>query len=319
MQRRTATVIALLVAVAACGGDDEDEPQAATAPSAPTVPATNAATSTNPATEPPTTSAAPTAEPTAPPTTESVSTTSRATAPPTTEAPSGGWVVSNFVPAASLQGYSGNWAGDSGPSPAAPAEGEMPADGFYVGTVLAPWSPEQPDHLSVRIQRLEWCTELPDGCEYMEPEEMNLDLSWQLDVEVPLDTTTNVVVQGFLCWDGPEQKQATGHELMELFEAYTADYESVIAPRLGEPTADFDVMTEVAAAPEGGFVGEEELCPGGMAGPLRYVHDDAPVLLLQTVTDWERGPLDATDLVRLSGVQYTDGVPLFYFYAGFYS
>ena len=320
MQRRAATVIALLVAVAACGGDDDDEPQAATAPSAPTLPATSAATSTNPSTEP-TTSVPLTTEPTTPPTTESVPTTSPATSPPTTEAPSGGWVVSNFVPAASLQGYSGNWAGESGPSPAAPAEGEVPADGFYVGTVLEPWSPEQPDHLSVRIQRLEWCAELADGCEYMgtDVEEMNLDPSWQLDVDVPLDATTNVVVQGFLCWDGPEQKKATGHELMELFEAYTADYESVIAPRLGEPTADFDVMTEVAAAPEGGFVGEEELCPGGMAGPLRYVHDDAPVLLLQTVRDWEGGPLDATDLVQLSGVQYTDGVPLFYFYAGFYS
>lgn len=312
-------VIALLVAVAACGGDDEDEPQAATAPSAPTVPATSAATSTNPASEPPTTPVAPTTQPAIPPTTESVPTTSPSTPPPTTDAPSGGWAVSNFVPAASLQGYSGNWAGESGPSPAAPAEGETPADGFYVGTVLEPWSPEQPDHLSVRIQRLEWCTELPEGCEYMEPEEMNLDPSWQLDVNVPLDATTTVVVQGFLCWDGPEQKQATGHELMELFEAYTADYESVIAPRLGEPTGDFDVMMEIAADPEGGFVGEEELCPDGLAGPLRYVHEDAPVLLLQTVRDWEGGPLDATDLVQLSGVQYTDGVPLFYFYAGFYS
>ena len=56
-----------------------------------------------------------------------------------------------------------------------------------------------------------------------------------------------------------------------------------------------------------------------MAGPLRYVHEDAPVLLLQTVTDWDGGPLDATDLVQLNGVQFTDGVPLFYFYAGFYS
>ncbi len=57
---------------------------------------------------------------------------------------------------------------------------------------------------------------------------------------------------------------------------------------------------------------------GMLAGPLRYVHEDAPVLLLQTVTDWDGGPLGATDLVRLGGVQYTAGVPIFYFYAGFY-
>jgi len=101
--------------------------------------------------------------------------------------------------------------------------------------------------------------------------------------------------------------------------AYTTDYRTVVAPKLGAPTAGWDVAQEIAAAPEGGFVGEQAFCPDGGAGPLRYVHEDAPVLLLQTVTDWDGGELDATDLVRLNGVQFTDGVPLFYFYAGFYS
>jgi hypothetical protein len=197
----------------------------------------------------------------------------------------------------------------------------MPADGYYVATVLEPWSPEHPDHLSVRIQRLEWCTELPDGCEYMDDaaEEMNLDLSWHLDIDVPLDATTSVVVQGYLCSNAPEQKRATGVELQDLFKAYTADYQSLIAPKLGSPTAGWDVAQEIAAAPAGGFVGEQDICPNDMSGPLRYVHGDAPALLLQTVTDWDGGELDATDLVHLDGVQYTDGVPLFYFYAGFYS
>jgi len=197
----------------------------------------------------------------------------------------------------------------------------MPADGYYVATVLEPWSPDDPDHLSVRIQRLEWCDDLPEGCEYTEEgvDEMNIDPSWQLDIDVPLDASTGVVVQGFLCWDAPEQEQGTGNELVDLFGAYTTDYESVIEPKLSGATNSNDVAFAVAASPEAGFVGEETLCPGGMAGPLRYVHKDAPVLLLQTVTDLDGGSLDATELVQLNGVQFTEGVPLFYFYAGFYS
>jgi len=197
----------------------------------------------------------------------------------------------------------------------------MPADGYYVATLLEPWSPDDPDHLSVRIQRLEWCDDLPEGCEYTEEgvDEMNIDPSWQLDIDVPLDASTGVVVQGFLCWDAPEQEQGTGNELVDLFGAYTTDYEAVIEPKLSGATNSNDVAFAVAAAPEAGFVGEETLCPGGMAGPLRYVHEDAPVLLLQTVTDLDGGSLDATELVQLNGVQFTEGVPLFYFYAGFYS
>jgi hypothetical protein len=230
-------------------------------------------------------------------------------------------VASSFVPGASYQAYSGNWAGEAGPSPAAPPDGEPPADGYYVATLLEPWSPERPDRLSIRIQRLEWCRDLPEGCEYTDEgvEEMNVDRSWQLDLDVPLDDTIAVVVQGFRCWDAPEQKQASGTQLVDLFSAYTASYQSIIEPKLGSSTAGHDVAVEVAAQPAGGFVGEEALCPGGMAGPLRYVHEDAPVLLLQTVTDSDQGSLDATELVQLHGVQFTDGVPLFYFYAGFYS
>ncbi|MET0908867.1 MAG: hypothetical protein ABWZ99_05305, partial [Ilumatobacteraceae bacterium] len=108
-------------------------------------------------------------------------------------------------------------------------------------------------------------------------------------------------------------------ELADLFAAYSADYATAIAPQLTGTNSDYEVALAVAAAPTGGFVGEEAICPGGMAGPLRFVHDDAPVLLLQTINDWEGGPLDATDLVRLAGVEYVDGAPLFYFYAGFMS
>jgi len=302
--------LALLVSLAACGGDDDEPEAAATTPPPTTVPATEAPSTTTAPTTPPT--VASTTPPTAAPATSAPATT----APPVT-----GWAQSDFVPGASYQAYSGNWEGDAGPSPAAPADGATPADGYYVATVIEPWSPTDPGHLSVRIERLELCSDLPEGCEDMEEgvDEMNIDPSWHLDMDVPLDESTTVVVQGFLCWDGPEQKQATGAELGDLFGAYTADYQSYVEPQLAGAENSYDVALAIADNPVGGFVGEETVCPGGMAGPLRYVHADAPVLLLQTVTDFDGGSLDATELVQLNGVQFTGGVPLFYFYAGFYS
>lgn len=119
----------------------------------------------------------------------------------------------------------------------------------------------------------------------------------------------------------PTLPQATGVELAELFGAFTADYDAFVAPLLDRDAGGWELAVQLAAAPQGGFADEETVCSGeaGFAGPLRYVHGDAPVLLLQSATDWDGGPLDASDLVKLDGVQFTDGVPLFYFYAGFYS
>jgi hypothetical protein len=194
--------------------------------------------------------------------------------------------------------------------------------GYYVAHLREPWRPGA-DNLAVRVERLEWCTALPAGCQYMEPDEMNLDPTWHLDLDVPLNDGTSVIVQRFRCWDESQQKQATGVELAELFEAYTADYGADIAPHLAPPPdggmANFELAQQIAAAPVGGFVGEQSLCPDAMAGPLRYVHEDAPVLLLQTVTDGDGTTLDATELIGLEGVQFTGGAPVFSFYAGFYS
>ena len=282
--------------MAACGDDGTSAPADSAAPS--TVPSVSS--------EPTTSDTTDSTEPqvTDPPTTTAATTAPTSSAASTAPPAAAGWTATDFVPGAFEVGYSGNWEGGDGPSPAAPTGTEPPADGYYIASAVEPWDPDQPDELSVRIQRLEWCSALPDGCQYMEPTEMNLDPSWQLDLDLPLDETTDVVVFGFSCWDVDERKEATGVELAELFSAYAADY---------------DVALAVAAAPTGGFVGEETICPGGMAGPLRYVHDDAPVLLMQTASRGEDGPLRASDLVRLAGVQYTDGNPLFYFYAGFMS
>ena len=132
--------------------------------------------------------------------------------------------------------------------------------------------PAHPETLRVRIQRLELCTVLPDGCDNMDdPTEMNLDPTWQLDLDLPLDATTDVVVGGFKCWAAPEQKQGTGIELADLFTAFTNDYDAAVAPLLADGTSSGDAAEQVAAAPTGGFVAEATMCPDEVdmsAGPL---------------------------------------------------
>lgn len=230
------------------------------------------------------------------------------------------WTPSSFEPGATWLGYSGNWDGEA-PSPPAPANGQTPADGYYVASVLEPWSPQRPGALPVRVQRLEWCSALPDGCEYMQPSEMNLDPSWHLDLDLPLDATTNVVVQGFRCFEVPELKQATGADLRDLFEAYTADYATLVEPLLPTVTPEH-VATAIADTPSTGFVDSNDLCADDAPrniGELLYTHADAPTLLAEPIYYATDGPLRATDLVALLGVQYTQGEPTFYFHAGFTS
>lgn len=234
-----------------------------------------------------------------------------------------------------MQGHSGNWAGVA--SPPAPADPAAPlADGFYAATLLGPWEPGQAS-LRVRIERLARCTDLPPDTCYLSDdlEELGIDPSWSRDVEVPLDADTRVVVAGFDCWDATpttdpntgaqindQNRLGSGADLLELFEAYTADYRQAILPLFGSGEDPYAHPERFAGTPDDGFVTESEACPngvGGSAGPLRYVHGSAPVLLLQSVADWEGQPLDATDLVALTGVWFDRGVPTYTFYAGFMS
>lgn len=235
-----------------------------------------------------------------------------------------------------MQGYSGNWAGQA--SPPAPADPDAtPTDGFYSATLLGPWAPGD-TVLRVRIERLERCTALPaDTCFVSDdPDELGIDPTWSLDVDVPLDANTRVVVAGFDCPDpapttdpntGAEIDQqnrlGSGADLKELFEAYTADYATAIVPPLEAGVDLYAEPDEYAGTPDDGFVTATEACPNTENalgwGPLRYVHGAAPVLLVHSVVDWEGLQFDATDLVVLTGVWFDRGTPTYTFYAGFYS
>lgn len=299
-----------------------------------TAPLPGPSTTSAPTTNPPTT-AAPATTPTLPPTTPPAP-PAPTTLPPTTApvAPTG-WRATSIRPGASVQGHSGNWAGIA--SPAAPTvAGELPTDGFYSATLLGPWTPGA-TVLRVRIERLAPCTELPvDTCSpSTDPAELGIDPTWAVDVDVPLDAGTRVVVAGFDCWEATpttdpntgaqlddQNRLGSGADLAALFEAYTADYSAAILPLFGSGADPYSNPDEFAGTPTDGLVTESEACPngvGGSAGPLRYASGNAPVLLLQSVVDWDGQPLDATDLVQLTGVWFDEGMPTYTFFASFTS
>lgn len=143
---------------------------------------------------------------------------------------------------------------------------------------------------------------------------MNLDPNWHLDVDLTLDATTQLIVRGTRC--DHEAKRGTGANLKDLLLAFTADHRTLVATLGNDPTL---AKAEGVDLP-GGFERADDLDCANETWPyLRYIHDDGPSLLVDRPTDVDGGTLDATELVVLEGVQYTDGEPIFYFDAGFKS
>lgn len=312
-----------VVALAGCGSEEvtSETPPPETLPTSSSVAVTVAPTSAAPEPTPaPTTLAAASTAPTVPPT--AAPTTVGTTAAPTTApSPTTGWSPTELTPGAAIQGYSGNWCCDDARSPEWPSDpAAPPADGFYAASLTEPWKPGDTT-LQIRVQRLELCGTLPaDTCQLNDdPHEMGADPDRPRDLVVPLDATTRVVVAGFACWNEQQNELGTGAELGELFTAFSADYAAVIEPLLESGADPYTSPEPFAGGSDDGFVGEAEVCPEGGAGPLRFVHGEAPVLLLQSVRDWDGNSLDADELVHLSGVWYSGGTPTFMFYAGFSS
>lgn len=305
-------VIAAAALVASACGSDEPSVRAVEANRETTV----AAPSTTLAPPPTTVAELPTEAP------DTTVETTVATSPPTTAVPPPptGWTPTDFAPAAVPVGYSGNWTGE--PSPPAPAEGALLADGYYDAEAAAPWSASSPNTVQLRIHRLDFCRNLPAGSCYDnpdDPDELGRDPGWSQTVDVPLDASTSVILDGFRC--EPEQKSGSGADLAALLVAFDAAYQQRVVPLLASGLDDFSTSGAIAADPSDGFLGEADACPGfeGYAGVLRFIDGDAPVLLLQVVTTDGQTPITPTDLVRPNGVFVRDGVPSYYFYAGFYS
>jgi hypothetical protein len=311
-------VVGLAVALAACGGG-EDEATVATRPADPTPATTRPATTSAPTTVP--ASAAPTT--TTPTTIEATTTTAPTTvAPETTVAPPIGWQPVDFTPAATPVGYSGNWTGTPSP-PVDPAAATLP-DGYYQARLLAPWSPAEPGVLHVELHRFAFCRDLPAGtCEENpdDPDELGLDPAWAQSVDVALDASTSVVVDGLTC--ERDVKRGTGADLAELFTAFDSAYTSLIGPQVLAGVEDIEIAQSLGAETVQGFTADQALCPDQYAGVLHFQHGTSPSLLLQVLLRYNAdGPpslLTPTDVAVLNGVQVQGGVPTYYLYAGFLS
>lgn len=332
MTRRVWMVGLAGLALAACGTEEVTSntgpvatlPPTTTAPAPTSVAATVAPTTLTPLV---------TTVPPVPATTPAPTTAAPTTVPPAPTV----WSSTDLRPRAFVQGYSGNWWGDGDArSPAWPDDpAATPADGFYATTLVQPWAPGDA-FLQVRISRLDLCTVLPaDTCNLSDdPSEMGADPDRPRDVQVPLDGTTRVVVAGFDCFDmvpttdpntteldDDQNKLATGTALRDLMESYTAEFAAVVQPAIDAGLDLYADPAPFAGGPDDGFLTEAEVCTAGQSsgGPLRYRSGDAPVLLLQSVTDAEGGPLDATELLQTVGVWFAGGSPIYLFSAGFSS
>jgi hypothetical protein len=313
-------VVGMALVAAGCGGGG-DEVTVATRPASPS-PASTATPSTVRTTSPPTSIAPTTAR--ASTTTQQATTSPPTTAPATstTAAPPAGWQPVEFTPGAAPVGYSGNWTGTPSP-PVEAGAGTLP-DGYYAATLLGPWDPANPGVLHVELRRFGFCRELPAGsCEENpdDPDELGLDPGWSQQVDVALDATTSVVVDGFSC--GRDVKRGTGADLAELFTAFDAAYSSLIGPQVLAGVEDLEIANSFGGDTVQGFIADQALCPEQYAGILHFQQGSSPSLLMQVLLRYNaEGPpslLTPTDVAPLWGVRVEAGVPTYYFYAGFIS
>jgi hypothetical protein len=218
------------------------------------------------------------------------------------------------------------------PSPTFPAKGDALADGVYPAAHPVEWSSDQPGLLKVELYRLESCaslgmTDVSEACG-SGGYEVGVDPATTFPIEIPLDASIRTVVVGGDCSESsdgdysPVTKQADGTALRALYEAYTADYQHVIAPLLATTTDQFALLEQIIALPSGGFAaGPSARCPGS----LTFNAGNAPPVLMQAVASFERDssgalqPLVATQAISLSTVIVEEGSISLYFYAGFRS
>lgn len=322
----TALVVATGLVLAACGADSgvragRSDDQATTTMSTLEPTTTTASTTTTtdvpitlPATTIPPTTAVPTVPPTIPPPTEAPTTTLGGVA--------AGWAAGPIPPGALDGCCEFLWAG--APSPAFPADPAAPlADGQYSAAASVPWSPANPNQLTVDIRRVDQCIVLGDeACVYGGPY-ADSDVSTAPNPvrteTINLDEHVAVVLGGFdMC--ASAVKAANGTDMVALLQAFGVAYDAVIGGPLAAGTSQEDVLAAITAAPSNGFVVADPDC---LAGLLEFRAGDAPPVLLQTLTgyldDGSRPLLTPTDLIRLVSIDQHNGLVTLTFYAGFRS
>lgn len=303
MRRFLLCVSCLWLAVAACSSESSRTVAPASTTS---VVETSVSTTTPPPTTPPPTAL--------PPTTVVVDTTLPAV-------PSG-WVE---VDTASLTGHwffpccASNWSGE--PSPPLPAPGQgLPPDGSYAVRMV--WGDDVTAPLSLELHRFDLCTALPEfSCDDVGWSDTELGVAEESrTITVPLDDRVRVVLVGST--RGPDLNlemvaaEGNGDDLAQLAVAVETAFDDVLLARLAAGMAPDEVVAEVAANPEGGFVAALD---GSQYG-LSFLHDGAPPLLFQNPFAYD-DPASSrgTDVLKVPSVEMVDGQLTVYVYAGYFS
>jgi hypothetical protein len=140
---------------------------------------------------------------------------------------------------------------------------------------------------------------------------------------LPFDASIRVGVSGFAC--EPDQRTATMAELRPLMTAFDHAYEQLIAGPFRDGDDPDALVTALAQTPTGGF--SRPQCPNGIAdGSLVWQGEEGPPILMQTQFVYDdKGkpslpPSASAEWLRLTAIQIDQsGLPILYFYAGYYS
>ena len=213
-----------------------------------------------------------------------------------------------------------NYWGD--PSPSLPTSASALADGRYV--VRLAWADDPGQPLVGTVHRLDQCLVLPEGsCEPADtypPEDLGVDPTVSLPIEIPLDGSIRVVLVGFNGWDVPGAVEGNGADLAQLATALDADYwDAVLAP-LAAGVAKEDIVTGLWESGDHHF-GKPNYDYEPSPSELVYTNMGAPSLLFQAAFGFDDTPADnrGVDVLGRPGISVKDGRITLYVYAGWYS
>lgn len=213
-----------------------------------------------------------------------------------------------------------NWYGTV--SPALPPAGGTLADGGYV--VRLEWADDPTQPLVGTVHRLEQCSLLPQGsCQSADSyadDELGIDPSSEMAIELPLDGSLRVVLLGFAGMDSSAAAEGNGADLAQLAAALDEDYRAALLEPLAAGVAKDDIVTGLWATGDHHF-GKPAYDWEPAPSELVYTNFGAPPLLFQAAFGFDQTPADnrGTDVMGLIGIGVQDGRITLHVYAGWYS
>jgi hypothetical protein len=237
--------------------------------------------------------------------------------------------VTDSLPSAAYPPFTdANWSG--APSPAFPPSASAPLlPGIY--RAVRTTGETSTDRISMKVQRFESCTDIPDACVLLEgeeiaPEDLGVVANPSRQLTLPLDAAVDVGVSGIDCQ--ADTRLAGGTELAALMQQFDDDYAAAIAtvPPADLRAADVDRITAALVdSPSGRFEIPECFQNLFPPGTMRWRGDAGPGVLMQSplAVDPATGELGvpasaSSAWLRLTAIEIAgSGTPTLYFDAGF--